>query len=312
VQFHQSWLIDFTISQCKQVGLPLASHTIEQLYDSRTNDFRQEHDVMLPAHPETGRPLILVPKRWMRFVPWISYDDYFERHCPQDDIAHVGEKLERVDVLNYNRAHYDVVNGYIREKERTFQDCHNDPLFSSIPIISAKRKLAQIKKLPTGKDGNADRQYEKAIGELFPSLFYPHLDFAAEQSRTESGTTIRDLIFYNGQKEPFLQELAKDYESRQLVFELKNVAEVERDHINQLNSYMTDSLGKFGVLVTRNPLKQARMRRTIDLWSGQRRCIITLEDPDIEQMVELFESGNRQPLDVIKKKYVDFRRCCPS
>ncbi|WP_020175265.1 hypothetical protein [Methyloferula stellata] len=154
--------------------------------------------------------------------------------------------------------------------------------------------------------------YEEAIGELFPSLFYPHLDFAAVQSRTDSGAIIRDLIFYNGRREPFLQELYSDYGSSQIVFELKNVAEVSRDHVNQLNRYMTDSLGRFGVLVTRNRLKKARLQSTIDLWSGQRRCIVTLTDADIEQMVEVFESKQRSPLDLLKKAYVDFKRACPS
>ncbi len=179
-------------------------------------------------------------------------------------------------------------------------------------MLSAKRKLASIKKLGTGKDDNADIAYEKAIGELFPSLLYPHLDFAAVQSRTDSGVSIRDLIFYNNRNDEFLKEVYDDYGSRQIVFEMKNVKDVSRDHVNQLNRYMTDSLGKFGVLVTRNPLSKARMQSTVDLWSGQRRCIITLTDADVEQMVELFESKQRRPLDVLKKKYVEYRRLCPS
>ncbi len=254
---------------------------------------------------------MLVPKRWLRFVPWLSFDDYFKGHCPQDDIAHKGETLNRVDVLNFNRSHFDIIESYIVEKERKFDDCQSDPLFSQIPVISAKRRLAEIKKIPTGKDNNADRAYEVAIGELFRSLFYPHLDFASVQSRTDSGALIRDLIFYNGQKDLFLEEIAKDYGARQVVFEMKNVKEISRDHVNQLNRYMTDGLGKFGILVTRNPLSKPRMQSTVDLWSGQRRCIVTINDADIEQMVELFESKQRNPIDVIKKKYVEYRRMCP-
>lgn len=310
--FIKSFLIDFTIDQCRRYGIPLSGHTLPYVYDYRKNEFKPETDVQLPFHPDTGAPLILVPKRWLRFGPWISYDDYFSGHCPLDDISHVAEKIDRVDVLNFNRANYNVVDEYIREKERTFEDCKNDPLFSQIPVVSARRKLATIKKLPTGKNENADREYEKIIGELFPSLLYPQLDFAAVQSRTESGSLVRDLIFYNSQTDPFLKGLFDDYGSRQLVFELKNVAEVSRDHVNQLNGYMTDGLGKFGVLVTRNPLTTSRKKRMIDLWSGQRRSIITLTDIDVAQMVELFESKQRLPLDVIKKKYIEFRRECPS
>ena len=74
---------------------------------------------------------------------------------------------------------------------------------------------------------------------------------------------------------------------------------------------MTDELGRFGVFVTRHPLKSAMFKRTIDLWSGQRKVIVTLTDADLEQMVEVFDSKQRDPLDVIAKKYAEFRRACP-
>ena len=155
--FIKSFLIDFTIQQCNSLGIPLSKHDLVSVYDYRTNEFKQEKGISLPANPENWLPLIFVPKRWLRFVPWLSFDDYFQAHCPQDDIAHQGETLERVDVLNFNRSHFDVVDAYIVEKERTFEDCHSDPLFSQIPVISAKQKLTLIKKLPAGKDDNATR-----------------------------------------------------------------------------------------------------------------------------------------------------------
>ncbi len=241
--FLKSFLIDFTIGQCETLGIPLKDCGLKYVYDYRKNTFL-DGNTKLPFNPETGCPLILVPKRWLRFTPWIEYDDYFRNHCPQDDISHSGETLERVDVLNFNRDNYGMVEAYVKEKEKTFEDCKNDPLFNQIPVLSAKRKLAAISKLNTGKDENADREYEKLLGELLPSLFYPHLDFADLQSRTESGAIIRDVIFYNGREHGFLKEIYDQYASSQIVFELKNVKEVSRDHVNQLNRYMTDSLGK--------------------------------------------------------------------
>lgn len=310
--FLKSFLIDFTIDECQRLGIPTAASSVPDLYDYRANCFTASEGIRLPVNPETGDPLILVPKRWLRFTPWINYEEYFRHYCPRDEISHAPEDIGRVEVLAFNRDNYGVVERYIAEKERTFADCANDPLFSQIPIVSAKRKLKLIHNLNTGKTDNADRDYEDALCQLLPSLLYPQLDFAAVQSRTDSGVQIRDLIFYNNQSHEFLKSLMDDYGSRQLVFEMKNVAEVSRDHINQLNRYMTDTLGKFGVLVTRHSLKKARLQNTIDLWAGQRRTIVTLTDADIAQMVELFESGQRLPLDVVKKKYVEFTRHCPS
>ncbi|KEO90474.1 hypothetical protein EH31_10325 [Erythrobacter longus] len=308
--FLKSFLIDFTIDQCNRLGIPLEPMTVANVWDPRSRSFI-DVATTLPIDPTDNRPLLLVPKRWLRFVPWISYEEYFEKHCPQDEISHEPENLTRVEVLHYNRDNYGVVAAYIESKERAFQDAANDPLFSQIPVRSARGKLAQIKKLATGKTDGADTKYENAVGQLLPSLLYPNLDFAQVQARTDSGVSIRDLIFYNTQRDPFLKQIYADYGSRQVTFEMKNVATIERTHVDQVNRYMAEELGRFGVFVTRHPLKAAMFKRTIDLWSGQRKVIVTLTDADLEQMVEVFDSKQRDPLDVIAKKYAEFRRACP-
>ena len=155
-------------------------------------------------------------------------------------------------------------------------------------------------------------QYEELSASLLASLFYPHLDFAQTQSRTESGRHIRDLIFYNNRDIDFLDEIFTEYNNRQLVIEMKNVKEISRDHINQLNRYMQNNIGNFGVFLTRNPLSKAMYENTVNLWSSQRKCIIAITDEDLKLMVEVYESKQRTPIEVLKKKYIEFRRSCPS
>lgn len=123
---------------------------------------------------------------------------------------------------------------------------------------------------------------------------------------------IRDLIFYNNRSFDFLKDILDLYGSRQLVFELKNVREIEREHINQLNRYLNEEFGKFGVFITRNPLSKNIYKNTIDLWAGQRKCILALTDADLEMMVTVFESKQRLPIEVLKRAYVNFTRACPS
>ena len=308
--FLKSFLIDYTHQECAELGIPMQDVIVENVFDHGNYAFENVMS-QLPVHPEHGTPILCTPKRWLRHVPWISFENYSKSHCPQDDIAHEGEKLTRVRVLTYNRDNYGVLDSFVREKERTQADCASDPLFTQIPVVSARRKLTVIKKLRTGKDDKADRKYEDYIAELFASLLYPHLDFAQVQARTDSGVSIRDLIFYNSRTHEFLKEIMDDYGSRQITMEMKNVAKIDRTHIDQLNRYLHDELGKFGVLITRTELKRAERQRVIDLWSGQRKSIITITDGNIEQMVEVFESKQRAPLDILKKKYVEFRRACP-
>jgi hypothetical protein len=302
----KSFLIDFTQDNCKRHGIPTEKVRVSDMYDDRSHALASI-ELPLPVNPNTKTPILLIPRRWLRREPWITPDEFVRFTTEKDSSApQIGDA-----VLHYNRDHYDMVLLYVEKKERLAADCKNDPLFKPIPIISAKRKLGDIKKLPTGKKDNADKHYEDAVGQLLASLFYPELDFADEQSRTDSGTTIRDLIFYNNRTVDFLQDVYKQFAARQLVFELKNVAEIEREHINQLNRYLDGAFGRFGVFVTRKPLPKAMNRQTIDLWSGSRKCIITLTDEDLDLMVNVFESKQRLPVEVLKRSFVEFTRQLP-
>ena len=185
-------------------------------------------------------------------------------------------------------------------------------MFKQIPIISAKRKLSELQKLPTGTVDAADKRYENVIVQLFASVFYPHLDFADSQARTDSGVLIRDLIFYNNKNLPFLEDIYNKYDCRQIVMELKNVKSLDREHVNQLNRYLSESFGRFGILVTRNEPPKNVQKNLIDLWSGQRKCILVLTDADVDLMVNLFESKQRLPIEVINRAFVEFMRKCPS
>lgn len=308
--FLKSFIIDFTMYQCIKHGIPRSKVMIKNIYDYRTNKFTEE-EVEVPVNPNTNAPILFTPKRWLRYVPWLNFDEYFKDYYLPETNASDASKT-RISVVAYNRKNYGLLSQYIEIKERAQSNCQNDPLFPVIPVSSAKRKLSMIKELPSGKTDNADKKYEKAVIQLLASLLYPDLDFADEQSRTVSGTQIRDLIFYNNKSDGFLEELWNTYKSRQLVFELKNVAAIERDHINQLNRYLSPSFGKFGVLVTRHQLPNQMYRNTIDLWSGQRTCIIALTDEDLEMMVDVYESKQRKPIEVLKKKYIEFTRDCPN
>ena len=308
--FMSSFLIDYTQQNCMEAGIPMELVEKVTVYDVRSHCFNEE-DVHLPVNPNTHEPIWLVPKRWLRFSPWISQDDYFSNYYPEK-VDRGDFFKDRVKVLMYNRANFEMVKGYVEARERTFEDCHNDPLFMQIPITSAKRKMSCIKKLPTGKADNADKKYEEHVVQLMASLLYPHLDFAQAQSRTESGAQIRDLIFYNNQSVPFFKDIHDTFKSKQIVFELKNVEVLNKDNVNQLNRYLNENLGKFGVFVTRHQPPKAIKKQLIDLWSGQRKCILVLDDNDLQTMVDIFENRQRLPYEVIRKKYSEFMQSCPS
>ena len=305
----KSFLIDYTIQQCEAHRIPTRKVSAP-VYSYRENKLVVERDLTLPANPEAHKPILLVPKRWLRFRPWLDFNEYITEYFPKEKVSTTDQT--RIGVLTFNRQNYGAVHEYVAAKERTAEDCQNDPLFSQIPIASAKTSLKTIQALHTGTKDESDLKYERELSRLLASAFYPQLDFAKAQSRTESGVLIRDLVFYNNRSHDFLDELFDKYECRQIVMEMKNVNELLSEHINQLNRYMTDQFGRFGVILTRRTPLPKVYRNTIDLWAGQRRCILILDDYDLELIVTLYESKQRDCLDVLKKKYVEFIRKCPS
>lgn len=307
--FIKSFLIDYTIENCQKLGIPMEEVNISYL-STKQFKFISER-VPLPINPDDKSPILFVPKRWVRKSIFINLSAYAkEFYTPK--VLKAGEKEDRVKILQFNRENYGMVQSFVKEIERVHENCKNDPLFKAIPILSAKRKLNEILKLQTGKTENADIKYENNLCPLLASMLYPHLDFAQEQSRTVSGKSIRDLVFYNNCSTPILREIYKLYDSTQIVFELKNVKELTNDHVDQLNRYLKDSFGKFGILFTRNPPPIKVVKNTIDLWSGQRKCILILTDEDLKLMGQVFESKNRLPIEVINKKYAEFNRLLPT
>lgn len=308
--FIKSFLIDYTIEQCEKYSIPIEKVSLENVYSYKKHSFINE-TTYLPINPINKTPILLVPKRWLRFLPWINYDDYFAGYISKF-VTEPSNTFDRISLLNYNRANYDVVQTYIKIKEKQAFDCKNDPLFKQLPVLSINRKLKEILKLPTGNQNKADKIYEDRLCQMLATLFYPQLDFAEDQSRTDSGVLIRDLIFYNNRSYDFLKDIYDIYDCRQIVIEIKNVNTVEREHINQLNRYLNQQFGNFGIIFTRNRPPKNIYKNTIDLWSGQRKCILILTDEDLKLMSKIFEGKQRNPIDVLKMKYIEFTRDLPS
>lgn len=151
----KSFLIDYTIQQCREHGIRTSKVPVPAIYSYRENKLVSDPAVGLPTNPETSKPIIFVPKRWLRFHPWLDFSEYIAEYFPKEELPAAGDN--RIAVLTYNRQNYGAVRDYIAAKERTAEDCKNDPLFSPIPVASAKKSLETIKAIPRGQKGEHDK-----------------------------------------------------------------------------------------------------------------------------------------------------------
>lgn len=305
------WLAEFTERCCEEHGVPTRKYRLTG-WDAQTLDWRA-FDAHLPFNPNEGQPVLLAPLDLLRRLPWINYGDYY-RTAYAPLVLPPGRQSKAVakqEVLAYNRAHFEIVRGYAAEREAKAGACAPDPLFEPLKLSTIKRKVAYLKALPTGRDDGADKKFEDLAFDILSSLLYPELDLAADQVRTISGAHIRDVIFHNDGKTPFMTDLRELYGARQAVFELKNVGALEAEHVNQLHRYLDDEeMGKFGVLVARHPPRARVQRNIVDLHSSKRAAVVCLDDSDLDLMVALLDSG-RRPIEALRKKYVEFTRRLP-
>lgn len=305
------WLAEFTYRRCQQWGIPTTRHRLVG-WEPTALDWRP-FDAHLPYNPADASPVLLAPLDLLRRLPWINYGDYYRNAYTPLVLppGRTGRIIAKQDVLAYNRAHFDTVRGYVAEREAAADVCGPDPLFTPLRLATVAKKVKEIKALPTGRVDGADKKFEDLAFEILSSALYPELDLAGQQERTISGAHIRDVIFHNDGKTPFLKDLRELYGARQLVFELKNVAELDTEHVNQLHRYLDDEdMGRVGILVARHPPKSSVRRNIVDLHSSKRRAVLCLDDSDLDLVVALLNSG-RRPIEALRKKYVEFTRMLP-
>jgi len=100
----KSFLIDYTAQSCEKYHIPMEKVDIT-VYDYKVQKLVVEN-IFLPTNPAAKSPILFAPRRWLRFSPWINYEDYFEHHYIKDPANHFADRKNRVEILEYNRYNY--------------------------------------------------------------------------------------------------------------------------------------------------------------------------------------------------------------
>jgi hypothetical protein len=94
------------------------------------------------------------------------------------------------------------------------------------------------------------------------------------------------------------------------MFEEKNVAELEIDHVNQVAAYLGARLGMLGFIITRTKPSENIIRKLFavfnDTPSMPRKVIIVLCDEDLTTLVRHRQEG-KNPAHVVQRLYREFR-----
>lgn len=320
----KDFLIRYTQQQCEIWDIPLmAGVPIAHVYNHDGHRWDDGY-FDLPISPADQRPILLVPRRIVRALPWINYDDFLRtelrpylaarRQAARHDVSTRNDDgtppgVSKTSVVTLTRADIGFVERYVRAKEQSSAEAQ--PTFEYLDAdacLEADRLREALSALSPGREDAAT--YQRLVLEILNFLFNPDLIDGEPEVRTIDGTERRDIIFVNDSDDTFWDYVRNDHGSFLVMFEAKNVAELDMAALNQTATYLGDRLGRFGVIITRNSVAEGIQRKAISIWNdsgAQRKVILVLSDADIGELLTIRCKG-RSPSNRLRDHYRRFRQ----
>lgn len=322
----KSYLIDYTQQQANLWNIPLTSGVpVHHYFDFDTNEWLDNY-FDLPKNPISGQPILLVPRRIVRLLPWINYDDYlktefkmflnpklyqrFPRYpgMPKEE----KRKLIKQEVVKLTREQLNLLDHYVARKEREATSAEpllSDDQFSLDEVIRKGNEFINfLETMPLGRA--YANEYQRLVFEILNFLFEPELTSGQLEVQTVLGTERRDIIYTNEAETSFWKYVRETYSSLLVMFEVKNVERLEIDHINQTANYLGVRLGMLGFVVTRNPTDNNIIQKTYSVFndtpSNPRKTIIIITDENLKTMIRSKQS-NEFPYKEVQTLYRRFR-----
>jgi hypothetical protein len=311
-------LIDYTQRQCELWSIPLASGVpVEHVLDLDALEWSDGH-YDLPTSPVDGSPIILVPRRIVRALPWINYDDYVrsefasylraKRSHDATDSGRGSASLAKTDIVTVSRQEMERVDRYVTRKEEQAQDAQpsSEYLGDASQVEQAQRLRVRLSGTPTGlKDAH---DFQRLALEILNFLFNPELIDGRLEVRTIDGTERRDIIFTNDSDATFWSYLRSEHSSLLLMFEAKNKDKLSNSDIAQVATYLGDRLGRLGFMLVRSAPGVNQTRKAFSVYndSHPRKIILFLSDDDLHEMLDMTCKG-KNAMRHVQSVYRHFR-----
>jgi hypothetical protein len=315
----KEFLVQYTQKQCAIWNIPMAKGVpVAHIFDHDAYDWIDGH-FDLPVSRVDNSPILLVPRRIVRALPWINYDDFVKLEFAVYLRARAAKRRKsskqveseaamKRDVVAVTRREIERVDRYVRVKEETAVKAQPSTGFVDYTGFQAEADelKAKLKAVLIGRDDAA--KYQQTILEILNFLFNPELIDGELEVRTVEGTERRDIIFTNDSDITFWDYVRSEHSGVFLMFETKNAEDLNPPALNQTGTYLGDRLGRLGFIVTRNKPSDSAMKKAFSIYndSTPRKIILFLSDQDIEHMLDQKVAGNN-PTKHIQNLYRKFR-----
>lgn len=311
------FLIDYTQRQCDIWGVPRRKAVpVHHIYEPATGSWVDSYED-LPVSPIDGTPILLVPRRIVRVLPWINYDDFVK----SEFAAYLGAKRSqthgrgsdrgrraKADVVMITRSDVALVDRYVRSRERQARAARPSVDYVDKAAKAEAEALTQrLQGISTGREQASE--YQRVVLEILNFLFSPELIDGTPQVRTIDGTERRDIVFTNDSDESFWEYIRSEHAGLLIMFEVKNTTALDLAAVNQTATYLGDRIGRFGVIVTRTGVSDTVVRKTFSVWNDSapnRKVILIITDDHLRELLDL-RGRDGSPTQWMQRHYRAFR-----
>lgn len=174
--------------------------------------------------------------------------------------------------------------------------------------------IRQLDSCPPGNTGWV--QFEDICTDILTYLFVPPLGSPNRQARTYSGVNRRDVIYPNRNitvnnipNSKNWHHLFIELNARMLLFEFKNYdsTEIGADEVNQTRNYLTNPMGKLGILVCNKMPNESAHRQRNTIFTNDRKVILFLTKDHLKEMLSMKDRGEDSSdliMDLVERFYI--------
>lgn len=158
---------------------------------------------------------------------------------------------------------------------------------------SLGRLISELTSIPTGQDGAA--QFEEWCRDVIGIAFAKELT-NIQLHPNQQAVQRRDVVATNQGIRGFWKRILEDYETRQLIFEIKNYEEIGIDEYRQLNGYLTREYGRMGFIVCRDKqpgLVKGRELEAFREFYMQNKLIVKVTAPTLTSILSKLRSPTK-------------------
>jgi hypothetical protein len=316
------FLIRYTQRQCDIWDLARKTNVpVGHIYDPGAGGWVDSYED-LPVSPVDGSPILLVPRRIVRVLPWINYDDFVKtefsaylgarrakaRSATGSGPSGVESKQTKREVVTVTRSDIALVERYVRSREQQGRDAK--PALNYIDQAArdeAENLKHKFRSIRAGREQAT--VYQRLVLEALNFLFSPELIDGQPEVKTFEGTERRDIVFTNDSDESFWEYVRTEHAGIFIMFEAKNTDVLDLAAINQTATYLGDRLGRLGVIVTRASPPEAVQRKAFSVWNDSapnRKVILILTDDHICELLDI-RGRDGSPTQWFQRHYRAFR-----